>query len=76
MRVVTTPWVRGVMTLEDRRFIDEQRMTRDGATLSLLAYSAGGPFTAKLYVPELGDFRGEGSSIHAAIAAVIAQVQA
>lgn len=76
MRVILTPWAAKAMRPEDREVLDQEREGRTGEILSLLAKSASGPFIAKLYVPDLGDFRGEGRTISAAIVDVIEQVGA
>jgi hypothetical protein len=74
MRVLTTPYVRSAMTPEDLAYIEQERPGRDGSTLSLLAKSPTGPFIARFYDPELGDFHETSATVCGAVAKVIAAV--
>ena len=71
LRVTTTPHVRAVLTDEDLRTI--YRLDLDGF-LVMLADSKRGPFTVKLAVNGLPRVKGEGNTIGAAVASVLAQV--
>lgn len=75
MRVYTTPWVRGAMTDKEQAWVAALRGEANG-TLSLLAGSPRGPFTARLSIPGYDEIRHDGPTLAGVLRAALASVEA